>query len=307
VITTMLVSLFLVPLFFSRYLLVVSGLFLLLVSLGMGRLPGKYLPWIAAGLFAILNVFTIQDIYTQYFNHPMRQAGGEARWSSSAERSHHHFRFYSLVRRSITEAGRRIITITTPSKPNGASAQSAVPPLHCDRDLTIAGSAQDVLDITCNTGVPAIADVLQNCEVKSSAPAESDRTLFPIMFTAQKYEYDENAKNQPQAKLIVHVTGLKLNGKNLFVVMYKPGAFRQSLPAGNDPRPIRKRPTLYDILWRLCDGDHTTNGNNAYDVDPQTGMPLDGFYIFNQDKLDKPQDFKQQITFDQIKFDKQPE
>ncbi len=73
VITTMLVSLFLMPLFFSRYLLVVSGLFLLLVSLGMGMLPGKYLPWIAAGLFAILNVFTIKDIYTQYFNHPMRQ------------------------------------------------------------------------------------------------------------------------------------------------------------------------------------------------------------------------------------------
>ena len=69
----MLVSLFWMPLFFSRYLLVVSGLFLLLVSLGMGMLPGKYLPWIAAGLFAVLNVFTIRDIYTQYFNHPMRQ------------------------------------------------------------------------------------------------------------------------------------------------------------------------------------------------------------------------------------------
>jgi hypothetical protein len=73
VVTTVLVSLFLMPLFFSRYLLVVSGLFLLLVALGMGRLPGKYLPWIAAGLFALLNVFTIKDIYTQYFNHPMRQ------------------------------------------------------------------------------------------------------------------------------------------------------------------------------------------------------------------------------------------
>jgi hypothetical protein len=73
VITTMLVSLFLIPIFFSRYLLVVSGLFLLLVSLGLGMLPGKYLPWIAVGLFALLNVFTIKDIYTQYFNHPMRQ------------------------------------------------------------------------------------------------------------------------------------------------------------------------------------------------------------------------------------------
>ena len=39
----------------------------------MGMLAGKYLPWVAAGLFAILNVFTIKDIYTQYFNHPMRQ------------------------------------------------------------------------------------------------------------------------------------------------------------------------------------------------------------------------------------------
>jgi 4-amino-4-deoxy-L-arabinose transferase-like glycosyltransferase len=73
VVTTMLVSLFLMPLFFSRYLLVESGLFLLLVSLGLGMLPGKYLPWIAVGLFALLNVFTIQNIYTQYYNHPMRQ------------------------------------------------------------------------------------------------------------------------------------------------------------------------------------------------------------------------------------------
>jgi hypothetical protein len=39
--TTLLVSLFLIPLFFSRYLLVVSGLFLLLMSLGMGMLPGS--------------------------------------------------------------------------------------------------------------------------------------------------------------------------------------------------------------------------------------------------------------------------
>jgi 4-amino-4-deoxy-L-arabinose transferase-like glycosyltransferase len=73
VVTTLLVSLFLMPMFFSRYLLVVSGLFLLLVSLGLGMLPSKYLPWIAAGLFAVLNVFTLKDIYTQYFNHPMRQ------------------------------------------------------------------------------------------------------------------------------------------------------------------------------------------------------------------------------------------
>jgi len=52
---------------------VVSGLFLLLVSLGMGMLPTKYLPWVAAGLFAILNASTLKDIYTQYYNHPMRQ------------------------------------------------------------------------------------------------------------------------------------------------------------------------------------------------------------------------------------------
>ena len=71
--TTMLVSLVLAPIFFSRYLLVVSGLFLLLVALGMGMLPGKYLPWVVAVLFAALNVFTIKDIYTQYYNHPMKQ------------------------------------------------------------------------------------------------------------------------------------------------------------------------------------------------------------------------------------------
>ena len=47
---------------------------------------------------------------------------------------------------------------------------------------------------------------------------------------------------------------------------------------------------------------HDLNGNNAYDADPQTGMPTDGFVVVNAGKSIFSPDFNQQITFDQIKF-----
>jgi 4-amino-4-deoxy-L-arabinose transferase-like glycosyltransferase len=192
VITTMLVSLFLMPLFFSRYLLVVSGLFLLLVSLGMGMLPGKYLPWIAAGLFVILNVSTIKNIYTQYFNHPMRQ----------------------LMEKLDGAVQPNDLIITSDSYSLGPAffywpqavhyyqnnqyearwgdvLNPFVPPLHYEKDLPeLLATHKTFWYITCNSGASLPIDiVLQGAQgwEPSGPPVRALEHYPPIMFSARKY------------------------------------------------------------------------------------------------------------------------
>jgi hypothetical protein len=72
--TPILISLVSRPIFFARYITVLAGLFLLLLTLGITLLPGKWLQVAALGLFALANGFTLRNIYTQYFNLPMNQA-----------------------------------------------------------------------------------------------------------------------------------------------------------------------------------------------------------------------------------------
>ena len=198
-ITMLLVSLFLIPVFFSRYLLVVSGLFLLLVALGMGMLPGKYLPWIAAGLFAVLNVFTIKDIYTQDFNHPMRQLvekmDGAIQPDDLVITSDSYSMgpaFYYLPQavhyhQNNPYEGRY-----------GDVLNPFVPPLHYETDLTaLLATHKTFWYITCNTGASLpIWQVLEDepewAQWEASGPRVTVTERYsPIMFIAQKYEYRE--------------------------------------------------------------------------------------------------------------------
>lgn len=312
VVTTLLVSLLLMPLFFSRYLLVVSGLFLLLVSLGMGRLPGKYLPWIAAGLFAVLNVFTLRGVYTQYFNHPMRQLVerlGEAVQPGDLILTSDSYSlgpaFYYLPQAVHYHQNNRI------ESQWGQVLNPLVPPLHYETDLPeLLATHKTFWYITCNTGASLpIDEVLKGARgwVRSGSPVSAIEHYSPIMFTAQKYVYSEEAKDQPKANLTVHVTGLKPNGQNVFFVMYDHDPLSPTAPARAEWVPAETTEATY-TFYGLQYGDyamvimHDLNGNNNYDQDPQTGAPTDGFYIVNLGELDFSLAFQGQITFDQIKF-----
>lgn len=313
VIATMLVSLFLMPIFFSRYLLVVSGLFLLLVALGVGMLPGKYLPWIAVGLFAVLNVFTIKDVYTQFFNHPFRQLVEKLDGS--------------------VQPGDLIITSDSYSlgpafyywpqavhyyQNNPIEAQWGDvlkpfdPPLYYERDLSqLLATHKTFWYITCNTDASMrIDEVLRGAQgwQMTGAPVRSLEPHSVTMFMAQKYEYNVNARMQPQADLIVHVTGLRSNGQTLSFVLFDHSPLTpDQIPAYTGWVKVDKPEETY-IFHSVPYGDyamvilHDLNGNNAYDADPQTGMPTDGFHIVNLDSLGSALASKQEITFDRFKF-----
>ena len=191
-ITTMLVSLFWIPLFFSRYLLVVSGLFLLLVSLGMGRLPGKYLPWIAAGMFAILNVFTIKDIYTQYFNHPMRQLVEKLDGAIQPNDLILTSDSYSLGPAFYYWPQAVHYHQNNPYEARwGDVLNPFVPPLHYEKDLPeLLATHKTFWYITCNSGASLPIDiVLQGAQgwEPSGPPVRALEHYPPIMFSARKY------------------------------------------------------------------------------------------------------------------------
>jgi 4-amino-4-deoxy-L-arabinose transferase-like glycosyltransferase len=193
VITTLLVSLFLVPLFFSRYLLVVSGLFLLLVSLGMGMLPGKYLPWISAGLFAVLNVFTLKEIYTQYFNHPMRQLVEKLDGAIQPNDLIVTSDSYSLGPAFYYWPQAVHYYQNNPYEARwGDVLNPFVPPLHYEKDLPeLLATRETFWYITCNTGASLpLIDVLQEEALRwepSGPPVRALEHYPPIMFSARKY------------------------------------------------------------------------------------------------------------------------
>ena len=192
VITTMLVSLFLMPLFFSRYLLVVSGLFLLLVTLGLGMLPGKYLPWIAVGLFAILNVFTIKDIYTQYFNHPMRQLVEKLDGAVQPNDLIITSDSYSLGPAFYYWPKAVHYYQNNPYEaPWGDVLKPFVPPLHYQTDLwQLLATRTTFWYITCNTGASLpISEVLRGAQgwEPLGLPVRVVEPYSPIIFSAQKY------------------------------------------------------------------------------------------------------------------------
>ncbi|MGZ6347871.1 MAG: DUF2141 domain-containing protein, partial [Anaerolineales bacterium] len=313
VVTTILVSLFLMPLFFSRYLLVVSGLFLLLVALGMGTLPGKYLPWIAALLFAVLNVFTIRDIYTQYFNHPMRQLvetlDGAVQPNDLIITSDS----YSLGPAFYYWPQAVHYYQNNPIEGQwGDVLKPFDPPLHYERDLPeLLATHKTFWYITCNTDASmSITDVLKGAQgwQMVGAPVRSLEPYSTTMFTAQKYEYKGNAQTQPEGALTVHVTGLRPNRQSLIFALLNHGP----VTPGETPAYVGwvkvNDPEATYTFYGLPHGDyalvilHDLNGNNALDMDPQTGMPTDGFSIVNLDKVEPSLASKQPLSFDQIKF-----
>lgn len=68
--TPILISRILTPIFHYRYTIVYTGLLLLLLSVGISVLPRQAMQYTAIGIFSILNLFTLKDIYTKQFNEP---------------------------------------------------------------------------------------------------------------------------------------------------------------------------------------------------------------------------------------------
>ena len=315
VITTILVSLFLMPIFYSRYLLVCVGLFLLLTSLGISMLPGKYLPSAAVGIFVLLNAFAIKDIYTQKFNHPMKdlaeklggviQPGDLVITSDSYSMGPATYYFPQAVHYYYNNSV---------ESQWGSVLKPMIPPLHYGEGLeSLLSTRKSFWYITCNTGLSKhIAEILQGEKgwEKSQEPIKISEPYSYVEFTAEKYAYTGRVNTQSRGKLTVHATGVKPVGYLIFALFNKGPIVDNAKPylygvlnvAGTEATY-----SFYDLAYGeyVLEVGHDENKNHAVDVDNRTKLPTEGIYILNLEKVDFSQGIEKGLesaTFDLLKF-----
>jgi hypothetical protein len=336
-ITTILISLFLMPIFYSRYMLVCLGLFLVLVSLGLNALPTKVLPWLALGIFALLNVPTLYTLYTQRFNYPMKtlaeklsgaiqpgdlvittdsySLGGALYYFPGAEHYYHS--------NSVEIEWDDVLRVF-------------IPPLHYGEGLDeMLSTRQAFWYISCNVGYAYDIHEVLHGEGGWEKSGDAVMVVEPysfVEFTAQKYAYTGPAKAAAQGALTVHISGLKPTGY-MQLILYDAAALRShpgfSLGGvfrdmgnysfykqellGSDLRPYvfevihiagsEAAYTFYDLPYGdyvLVVGHDEVRGH-VVPVDPATRLPAEGVFILNLEEagLLKGADA---IALDSLKF-----
>jgi hypothetical protein len=286
------VSLVLRPVLFHRYLIVCTGVFALLVAMGVARLPGRASAWAALGAFALLNATTFRDVYTQTLNAPMRQVTRDLRyallpgdlivtsdsWSLGPA-------MYYLPEAVFYHTDNRW------EERWGQILEVLVPPLHREEGLKeLLSARRSFWYLTCSIGMARdISEILGDYP---GWEAQGDPHVWPKLpygaygFTAQRYVYTGKTESG-LGTLEVRLTGLRAGGY-LYVNLFD----REPLQA----KPARWKllhvdgPELTFRLGGLTDGDyaliiqHDENGNQRWDLDARH-RPIEGAFAVNGDKV----------------------
>jgi uncharacterized protein (DUF2141 family) len=310
VVATIIVSLTLMPIFYSRYLLVCVGLFLLLVSLGISMLPRRYLQPVAVGIFALVNILTIKDIYTEKFNHPMKdlarylkpeiQPGDLIITSDSYSMGPAMYYF---------PEAEHYYTNNTIEAQWGDVLKIMTPPLHNDEGLKeLLATRKSFWYITCNTMINKNIWAILKDELgweKSQMPLFYSVSHSYVAFTAQKYVYTGRVDTQPRGVITVHVTGLKPTG-HVFALLYDRGPISpSSTPVWMEILAVTGKELTYSFV-NLAYKDyavavlHDENMDHTWATDSKTQMPLEGITFVNGEKVNFSS--MEGITFDNLKF-----
>ena len=318
VVTTLIVSLVLAPIFYSRYLLVCVGLFLLLVSLGISLLPTKYLQPAAVGIFALLNIFTINDVYTQHFNHPMKdlvqslkqaiQPGDLIITSDSYSMGPAMYYFPEAV---------HYYSNNTLESRWGYVLKPMIPPLHYEEGLKeLLSTHKSFWYITCNTGLSKNIRAILKDETgweKSQEPMMVSDPYSYVAFTAQSYIYTGREDTRPRGVLNVHVTGLRPVGNLIVLLFDKEPITTEVKPLWTDAKPFwmeRIAVPGEETTYSFVDMDygeyvlivlHDENTDHTWEIDNATQVPREGLFVLNGEKVDFLSG-KETLTFDKLKF-----
>ena len=312
-ITPIVVSIFLTPVFFYRYTLVFTGLYLLLLSLGISLLPGKYLGPATVGCFMLLNVFTIKDIYTQFFNEPMK-----------------------VLAQDLQDEIRPGDLIVTTDDHSMGSALYYFPDAdhyYSNNDFDIQwGQLHKIFDpylfkaedkdnilsthqsfwyITNNSGKTKNVWTFLKGEEGWQETLEPRTYSVPyshVQFSAAKYSYTGQPHSQNQGTLKIHLTGTQPIGYILVRLYDKGRLFPEGKPIRFETVIVSDEELSY-VFDGLEFGDyvlvlaHDENKNSGYDIDRKNRLPIEGGWIMNIEKMDLSTGFfVNDLTFEKYKF-----
>jgi len=310
-VSPILISLVSRPIFYERYITILDGLFLLLLSLGISLLPRKWLQVAAFGFFALANVSTLRDVYTQYFNLPMNQVADYLKKEihpgdpilTSELLSMGPAAFY------FPEAA----NFNTKSSTADALEQQLKVPfnsyLHRNQEVdNLVSTHQSFWYVTCNNGVAkSIAIILhgeQGWEVSGEPKTFSER-FSANSVTAAKYVYTGRVMTPTYGTLNLHITGLRPPGSIIIILKSDYTLnFSRSVTMGFDSTEMTFAvDALYfgDYVVQVI---HDENNNKTVDLDSETGLISEGFGMVNVDKLDlrDAAAVKEASAFDNLKY-----
>lgn len=309
-ITPMIISLFFNPIFYERYIIILDGLFLLLLSLGVSQLPQKWLQVVFLGIYAILNIFTIKDIYTQHFNYPMKQLAAALKDEISpgdliitSEQYSMGPAFYYFPQATHYYSNNSI------EKQWEQVLEPLAPHLHKDDEREqLLSTHKSFWYINCNTGsTKNIATILKGIKgwEASGEPRVFSEPFAKFNFTAAKYEFTGRNPDLKQGSLNLHLTGLKPSG-NLLILMYSNPpmdehtykSFYANITGSEMTFPIDGLPFgEYSIVVY-----HDENINYYPDYDNGTQLPREGIGVVNWEKLDLKA-LQSSFNYDNLKYD----
>jgi uncharacterized protein (DUF2141 family) len=309
--TAIVISLFSVPIFYNRYMVVCMGILALLVALGIGQIRIRGLSGGALIVLAILNSFTIRDIYTRQFNLPFKQVKqaleqeikpGDLVITSDCFSVGPVFHYFPQVEHYYSS--------NSFEASQDAILKVMVPPLHYNKGLKELLSARKTFwAVTDSAGLSRNTyDILEDSP--GWEPVGEPRTFSEpvpfsfISFTITKFAYTgRKGPIAEKGKIRIHVTGLKPGGHLYTIIdtrMPIPGTLpfrflRYDISSDHLDAVFNDLPYgQYVIgLWH----DENKNGQ----VDQKNGMPAEGSWFANMEKIDRKLGL-QGFTFEALKF-----
>ncbi len=314
-ISPILISLVSNPIFYARYIVVLDGLFLLLLSLGISLLPGKWILQVAAlGLFAFANVPILRNIYTQSFNPPVDRAAEYLKEEMqpgdpivTSELLSMGPAFYYLP---------QAVHYSTKSITGDLVEQQLkipfAPDLHKDQDVdNLLSTHPTFWYVTCSNGlaknIGAILHGEEGWEV-SGEPITFSGPFSQAGVTVTKYIYTGRVAAPTFGKLNLHITGIRPPG-SLLIALFNDKSTYPLQPSSVVFTNFSDTETTYTFDG-MSFGDyviyvfHDENNNKAPDRDNETDLFTEGYGWANMDKVDLryAELVREGTNFDNIKY-----
>ena len=295
-ISPIIISLVSNPIFYARYIVVLDGLFLLLLSLGISLLPGKWIQVAALGLFALANVSTLGNVYTQSFNPPMDRAAEYLKMEMQPGEP--------IVTSELLSMGPAIYYLPQAAHYNTKSISGDLveqqlkipfaPGLHRDEAVDhLLSTHPSFWYVKCNNGLAKNIGAVLNEEEGWEASGEPITFSGPFAqagVTVTRYVYAGVVTTPTFGKLNLHITGLRPPG-SLLIALFNDKASYPTQPSSVVFTGFSDTETTCTFDG-MSFGDyviyvfHDENYNKAPDRDSETGLFSEGFGWANMDKVD---------------------
>ncbi len=308
-VTPIIISQFSRPIFYERYIIVLDGLFLLMLSLGFSLLPHKWLQISSLAIYAILNLFTIKDIYTQYFNYPMKEVAAyledEIKPGDLIVTSEQYSMGPALY---YFPQATHYYSNNSVEKQWEQVLEPLATRLHKDNEREdLLSTHKSFWYINCNTGstknIATILKGIKGWELDGQARV-FEEPYAKFNFTAAKYTYTGQEQDLKQGSLNLHFTGLRPSG-NLLILLYAKA------PMDENPFHSYYANFTSEEMTFPIDGlefgeyvlvaYHDENVNYYPDYDRTTDLPKEGIGLVNWEKLD-PSAVQASFNYENLKF-----